>query len=132
MTATPVNPDRLSPAVGFSHGVLTAGGRLLHIAGETGHDGDMNLASGFVAQFGQACRNLVTVVEEAGGSAQDVVSMTIFTTDVPSYRADRVEVGRVYREVFGKHFPAMALVGVAELVDDGAVVEIVGVAVIPE
>lgn len=131
MSALPVNPSHLPPASGFSHGMVTDGGRLLHIAGETGHGADMSIGDGFVDQFAQACRNVAAVVEAAGGAPEDIVSMTIYTTDVAAYRAGLGAVGEAYRAVFGRHFPAMALIGVSELVDPRAVVEITGVAVIP-
>jgi enamine deaminase RidA (YjgF/YER057c/UK114 family) len=92
----------------------------------------MTLDDGFVAQFGRACENVAAVVEEAGGAPTDVVSLTIYATDVASYRENLAEVGRAYRAVFGRHFPAMALIGVSELVDPDALVEITGVAVIED
>lgn len=128
----PINPDHLPAPRGFAHGVIAASGRTLHIAGETGHHEDMSLDEDFVAQFGQACRNFAAVVESAGGEVTDVVSLTIFVTEVDSYRNRLLEVGREYQAIFGKHFPAMALIGVSELVDPDVLVEMVGVAVIPE
>lgn len=128
----PINPAQLAPPSGFSHGVVSATGRLLHIAGETGHHQDMSLDEGFVEQFGQACRNVAAVIEAAGGELADLVSLTIFTTDVSAYRANLSEVGIAYQSVFGKHFPAMALIGISELVDPDALVEMTGVAVLPE
>jgi enamine deaminase RidA (YjgF/YER057c/UK114 family) len=92
----------------------------------------MTLDDGFVAQFARACVNIAAVVEEAGGEPTDVVSLTIYATDVASYRDNLPEVGKAYRAVFGRHFPAMALIGVSELVDPAAVVEITGVAVIED
>ncbi len=132
MTGIPINPSNLSPPVGFSHGVLSGPGRILHIAGETGHHRDMSLDDGFVAQFARACENIAAVVVEAGGAPTDVVSLTIYATDVASYRDNLAGVGKAYRAVFGLHYPAMALVGVVELVDPAAVVEITGVAVIED
>lgn len=132
MSGIPINPSQLSPPAGFSHGVLSGPGRILHIAGETGHHRDMSLDDGFVAQFARACQNVAAVVEEAGGAPTDVVSMTIYTTDVASYRDNLAEVGKAYRAVFGRHFPAMALIGISELVDPAAVVEITGIAVIED
>lgn len=131
MSGLPINPESLPGPSGFSHGMLSDGGKLLHIAGETGHRQDMALDEGFVGQFGQACRNVAAVVSGAGGEATDVVSMTIYTTDVQAYRDNLSEVGKAYREVFGRHFPAMALIGISELVDPRALVEITAVAVIP-
>ncbi len=128
----PVNPEGMPPARGFSHGVLSMGGRILHIAGETGHGPDLGIDEDFVAQFGRACRNVAQVVEAAGGEVTDVVSLTIFVTDISEYRNRLSEVGPAYRSVFGRHFPAMSLIGISELVDQRARVEIQGVAVIPD
>ncbi len=127
----PINPENLPRPSGFSHGIRAAEGRLVFIAGETGHRGDMTIADEFVEQFGQACRNVSAVVAAAGGEPDHIVSLTIYVTDVGSYRDALDDVGREYRSVFGKHFPAMALIGVSELVDPSATVEIVGVAVVP-
>jgi len=132
MSGLPVNPSGLAPPSGFSHGVISGPGRLLHIAGETGHHQDMSLDEGFVPQFARACRNVAAVVEDAGGAPSDVVSLTIYATDVAAYREDLEGVGEAYRAVFGKHYPAMALIGISELVDPNALVEITGVAVIED
>jgi len=132
VSGIPINPSQLSPPAGFSHGVLSGPGRILHIAGETGHHRDMTLDDGFVAQFARACENIAAVVEEAGGTVTDVVSLTIYATDVASYRDNLAAVGKAYRSVFGRHFPAMALIGISELVDPAALVEITGVAVIAD
>lgn len=126
----PINPAGLAPPSGFSHGVLAETGRVLYVAGETGHRSDMTIDEGFVEQFGQACRNVAAVVAEAGGEAGDVVSLTIYVTDVAQYRESLADVGREYQAVFGKHFPAMALIGVSELLDPDARVELVAVAVV--
>lgn len=127
----PINPPGLPPARGFSHGMLSPGGNILHIAGETGHHEDLTLDEGFAEQFARACQNVAAVVDAAGGDVSDVVSLTIFVTDVSMYRDNLGPVGDAYQAVFGKHFPAMALIGVSELVDPRALVEITGVAVIP-
>ena len=86
----------------------------------------------FLPQFEQALRNVVAVVEAAGGSAQDLVSLTIYVTDKRRYIAAGAELGRIYREVMGQHFPTMALLQVADLLEDGAQVEIQGLAVLPD
>ena len=74
---------------------------------------------------------VAAVITEAGGDPTDLVSMTIYTTDVPDYRESLGPIGEAYRQVFGKHFPPMALIGVAELFDPKAKVELVCVAVVP-
>lgn len=126
------NPDGMAPAAGFSHGVIAAEGRTVHIAGQTGHHGDLSIDDGMVEQFGAACRSVVRVIEEAGGAPTDLVSMTIYTPVIGDYREKLRELGVEYRRVFGKHYPPMALLGVTELVDPKALVELVCIAVVPD
>lgn len=104
----------------------------MYIAGITGYAADGTIAIDLVDQFGVACAGVARVIEEAGGSPSDLVSLTIYTTDIVTYRARRRELGVSYREVFGRHYPPMALFGIEELFDPRALVELVGVAVIPE
>ena len=125
-----LNPEGLAPARGFSHGAVSAEGRTLYIAGQTGHHEDMTLDEDLVAQFARACRSVAAVITEAGGAPTDLVSMAIYTTDVPGYRESLGPIGDAYRQVFGKHFPPMALIGVAGLFDPEAKIELVCVAVI--
>lgn len=126
------NPPGMPPASGFSYGALLGDGRLLHIAGLTGHSADGSLTDDLVEQFGAACISVAKVIEDAGGETGDLVSMTIYTTDIAGYRARLGELGTVYRAVFGKHYPPMALFGIDELFDPRAKVELVCVAVVPE
>lgn len=126
-----LNPAGLAPPRGFSHGAVPAKGRTLYIAGQTGHHEDVTLDDGLVEQFAHACGSVAAVITEAGGDPTDLVSMTIYTTDVPGYRESLGPIGEAYRQVFGKHFPPMALIGVAELFDPKAKVELVCVAVVP-
>lgn len=125
------DPEGMAPAVGFSHGAVAAEGNTLYIAGQTGHNADMTIAEGLIDQFAAACRSVALVIDEAGGTASDLVSMTIYTTQIEEYRSSLHDIGAAYRAVFGKHFPPMALFGIDELVDPAAVVELVCVAVIP-
>jgi enamine deaminase RidA (YjgF/YER057c/UK114 family) len=105
----------------------------VHLAGQTGHRADGSLSGeDLVEQFDQACANVVAALGAAGGRPEHLVSMTIYTTDLPAYREDRPLIGQAYQRHLGKHYPAMALLGVTELVDPAAKVEIVGVAVIPD
>ena len=126
------DPDGLPPSSGFSYGSIAAEGRLVHIAGMTGHQVDGSIAELLVDQFGAACVSVARVITEAGGSPTDLVSMTIYTSDVSGYRANLADLGARYREVFGKHYPPMALLGISELFDPKAVVELVCVAVVPD
>jgi enamine deaminase RidA (YjgF/YER057c/UK114 family) len=132
MSHQQINPEGLLPPVGFSHAVVASPGRTVFLGGQTGHHADGSLDEGLQAQFGQALRNLRTVLEAAGAAVEDVVSMQLYVTDVPAYREAPKELGRTYREVLGRHFPAIALFGVSELHDPDALVEIVATAVIPE
>ena len=129
MTFRVVNPEALGSPRGWNNGMLAPeGGRVLFVAGQIGVEGGATLAG----QFGAALANVARVVEAAGGVAADVGRLTIYVTDIEAYRGSLREIGAGYREGFGKHFPAMALVAVTELVDPRAVVEIEATAVIPQ
>jgi enamine deaminase RidA (YjgF/YER057c/UK114 family) len=126
-----VNPEGLAPARGFSYGSLPAEGRVLHLAGITGHHADLSIDPGVVTQFAAACRTVARVITEAGGEPSDLVSMIIYTTDMTGYRGNLGAIGEAYRSVFGKHYPPMALLGIEDLMDPKALVELVCVAVVP-
>jgi enamine deaminase RidA (YjgF/YER057c/UK114 family) len=126
-----VNPEGMIDPVGFSHGALAADGRTLYIAGQTGALPGLALGTDLADQFGVACAAVARVIEEAGGTAGDLVSLTIYTTEIERYQRDLGRIGSAYRDVFGKHFPPMSLIGVAALFEPGAMVELVGVAVVP-
>lgn len=130
--ATVVDPESLAPARGFSHGMILEGGRILFVAGQVGWDREAKIVStDFTAQFEQALRNVMDVVREAGGAPAHVGRLTIYVTDKKAYIAAAKEIGRAYRELMGKHFPAMALVEVQDLLEEGALVEIEATAVLP-
>ncbi|MEX1126356.1 MAG: RidA family protein [Acidimicrobiia bacterium] len=124
------DPEGMTPPFGFSHGALAVMGRTLHIAGQTGHHPDLTIDDGLVEQFAVACSAVARVIEEAGGEPEDLISMTIYTTQIATYRDNLGPIGAAYREVFGRHFPPMALIGVSDLFDPRSVVELVGVAVV--
>jgi len=127
-----INPDSLAPPRGYSNGIVLGPGRVLFVAGQVGWDRESKIVSDdFAAQFEQALRNVVDVVREAGGQPEHVGRLTIYVTDKKRYVTQTREVGRAYRELMGKHFPAMALVEVAGLLEEGALVEIEATAVIP-
>jgi enamine deaminase RidA (YjgF/YER057c/UK114 family) len=128
-----INPESLAPPAGFAHAVAAAPGRLVHLGGQAGLDSSGTLVGEDVpAQFDQAASNLVAALAAAGGSPGDLVSLHIYVTDVSAYRARLQELGAIYRRHFGRHYPAVALFGVEELFDPGALIELVGVAVVPE
>lgn len=128
-----INPVSLGAPIGYSNGILAAQGRLLFVAGQIGWTGEQKLVSDvFCEQFGQALENVVEVVRQAGGTASDVCRLTIYVTDKQAYLAQIKQIGRAYRALMGTHFPAMALVQVADLLEEGAMVEIEATCVIPE
>ena len=132
MTHELINPEELIPPIGFSHAVVAAPGRTVWLGGQTGHRADGSMDDGLVAQFAQACTNVGIALEAAGARPEHLVSMVIYTTDPAGYRDNLKLLGAAYREVFGSHYPAMALFGVTELFDPRSVVELVCVAVVPE
>lgn len=126
-----VNPDDLLPPVGFSHAVVAAPGRLVHLGGQTGHRADGSLPSGIVAQFEQATRNLRVALRATGATPEHLTALQIYVTDMTAYRASLREIGSAYRRHLGRHYPAIALLGVACLFDPDALVELVATAVVP-
>lgn len=129
-----VNPPSLAPPSGFSHAVAASGGRTVYLAGQTALDsaGQLVGAGNLVAQFEQALTNLVVALRAAGGEPEHLVQSTIYIVDVPDYRRRAEELGAVWRRLMGRDYPAAAGIGVARLWDDEALVEISGVAVVPD
>jgi enamine deaminase RidA (YjgF/YER057c/UK114 family) len=129
----PINPEALGAPRGYSNGMLApAGGRLLCVAGQVGWDGAQQLVSpDFAAQFAQALDNVLVVVRAAGGAPEHLARLTIYVTDREEYLACAPAVGAAYRARMGRHYPAMALVEVAALLEPGAKVEIEATAVLP-
>jgi enamine deaminase RidA (YjgF/YER057c/UK114 family) len=127
-----INPPSLAAPSGFSHAVA-ATGRLVFLAGQTGMAPDGSIVGGgLVAQFEQALGNLLTALSAAGGEPSHLVKVTIYIVDVPAYRSAAREIGAVWRRLAGRDYPAAAGIGVARLWDDEALVEIEGVAVLPQ
>ncbi|MFD5280671.1 RidA family protein [Streptomyces rubrogriseus] len=132
MTAERVNPPQLSPPTGFSHAVVATGGRLVFLAGQTALDTDGKVTGDTLpAQFEQALTNLLTALRAAGGAPADLARVTVYATDVAAYRAHAAELGRTWRELAGRDYPAMAVVEVVRLWDERALVELDGFAVLP-
>lgn len=133
MTFEQINPESLGAPSGYSNGLLAEpGGRLLFIAGQIAWNEKHEIVSrDFVEQFDKALGNVMTVVTEAGGQASNIARLVIYVTDKTEYLDQTKAVGERYRKHMGKHFPAMVLVQVAGLLDDGAKVEIEGIAVLP-
>jgi enamine deaminase RidA (YjgF/YER057c/UK114 family) len=117
---------------GYANG-MAGRGELVLVAGQIGWDAGCKLvAADIVAQFDQALANVVAVVEAAGGRGEHIARMTVYVTDLGAYREGAAEIGRRWRARLGKHYPAMALVQVAGLLEPGALVEIEATALVPE
>jgi enamine deaminase RidA (YjgF/YER057c/UK114 family) len=126
-----IQPEGWPRPCGTAHGVL-ATGRVLAVAGQTGAGPDGRLvAGGLVAQFDRALGNVAAVVIAAGGGIDDLVSMTIYVLDRGAYVAAREALGEVWRRRMGRRYPALTLVEVRGLYDEGALVELQALAVLP-
>ncbi|MFD9722933.1 RidA family protein [Streptomyces sp. NPDC059072] len=127
-----INPAELSPATGFSHAVVATGSRLVFLAGQTALDGAGKVVGeGLVEQFEVALANLLTALAAAGGSPADLARVTVYAVDVAAYREHAAELGRIWRRLAGRDYPAMAVIGAVRLWDEQALVELDGFAVLP-
>lgn len=127
-----IHPEGWAPAKGYSNGVLSENGTL-YIGGQVGWNAQEVFESDdFIGQMEQVLKNIMAIVEAAGGTAADIVRMTWFVTDKEEYLANQREIGETYRKVIGRNFPAMSLVVVAGLVEEGALLEIEATAVLPQ
>ena len=127
-----VNPPTLVKPVGYSHGFEAQGGKTLYMSGQVATDkaGTVVGKGDLVAQFRQVCENLKALVMARGGQMNDIVKLTMYVLSKADYKAKAKDIGLVYRDYFGRHFPAMTLVEVKGLYDDDCAIEIEGVAVV--
>jgi len=126
-----LNPPGWPRGKGYSHGIQ-AEGRLVFVSGQVGWDENMKFqSSSFAAQVRQALLNIKAILAEAGAGPEHVARMTWYVVDKADYLVSLAEVGAAYREVMGKSFPAMTLVEVKGLVEEGAKLEIEATAVVP-
>jgi len=125
-------PQGWKPPIGYANGIAVERGKIVFVAGQVGWNAEQIFHStDLVPQFEQALDNVLAVLAEAGGCAEHVCRMTVFCTDKPAYLAARSELGRVWRRAMGRHFPAMSMIFVADLLDHPAKVEIEATAVVP-
>ncbi|RLK54782.1 RidA family protein [Actinokineospora cianjurensis] len=124
-------PD-LAPPVGFAHAVVAAPGSTVYLGGQTALDPAGAIVGATMAeQFDQAAGNVVSALTAAGAHASHLVSFIIYVTDVAAYKAALPELGPLWRKHFGRHYPAVALLGVTRLFDEEALIELVATAVVP-
>jgi len=127
-----INPPTLVKPAGFSHAWETQGGKTIYVAGQVAVDREGRVvgAGDLVAQFRQVCENLKAVLISRAAQMNDIVKLTIYVLSKSDYKARTREIGAVYRDYFGRHYPAMTLVEVKGLYDDDCLIEIEAVAVV--
>ncbi|WP_137700646.1 RidA family protein [Marimonas lutisalis] len=124
MAGKTIQPEGWAPALGYANGMLMADGTL-HVAGQIGWNAQKVFERhDFVGQMEQTLENISTIVRAAGGEVSDIGRLTWYVKDKAEYLAHQREVGDAYRRVFGRHFPAMSLLVVRDLVEDEALLEI--------
>jgi enamine deaminase RidA (YjgF/YER057c/UK114 family) len=128
----PVNPPSLPKPAGFAHAWEVQGGKTVYIAGQVAINkaGQVVGSGDLVAQFRQVCENLRAAVGARGGQLTDIVKLTVYVLSTADYKARAREIGGVYREYFGRHYPAMTFLEVKGLYDEGCAIEIEAVAVL--
>ena len=125
-------PKGWTPPIGYSNGI-EASGRLVFVAGQVGWNAAQVFESeDLAAQFSQALRNILAVLAEAGAGPQHICRMTAYCCDKPAYLGARAELGRIWRQLMGRHYPAMSMVFVSDLLDAPGKIELEATAVVPE
>ncbi|HVL56834.1 MAG TPA: RidA family protein [Burkholderiaceae bacterium] len=126
-----LNPPDWAKPIGYSNGIAVSAGRLVFIGGQVGWDAQQRFASEEIApQFEQALRNVLTVLEQAGGAPQDICRITAYCCDKPAYLAARPQLGEIWRRLMGRHYPAMSMIFVADLLDSPGKIELEATAVV--
>ena len=129
--ATTLLPAGWKQPKGYANGIKTRG-ELIFVGGQIGWDAQERLAEGFLAQTRQALADIVAVLAEGGATPEHVVRLTWYVKDIDAYRRSLREVGAAYREIMGRHYPAMTLFQVNDLLEPGALIEIEATAVVPD
>lgn len=125
-------PETWEPPTGYANGIAVDSGRLVFIAGQVGWDAKQRFQSEDIApQFEQALRNVIAVLAEAGGEPQHICRITAYCCDKPAYLAARRELGGIWRRLMGRHYPAMSMIFVADLLDAPGKIELEATAVLP-
>ena len=125
-------PPGWAPPIGYANGIAAKPGRIVFIAGQVGWDAEQRFHSEAIApQFEQALSNVLAVLAQAGGKPEHVCRITAFCCDKPAYLAARQELGKIWRRLMGKHFPAMSMIFVSDLLDNPGKIELEATAVVP-
>jgi enamine deaminase RidA (YjgF/YER057c/UK114 family) len=125
-------PPGWAPPIGYANGIAVTPGRLVFVAGQVGWDANQRFASEELApQFDQALANVIAVVAAAGGRPEHICRITAYCCDKPAYLAARPELGRIWRARMGRHFPAMSMIFVSDLLDSPGKIELEATAMVP-
>jgi enamine deaminase RidA (YjgF/YER057c/UK114 family) len=125
-------PKGWKPPIGYANGI-EASGRVVFVAGQVGWDAQQVFASEDLSiQFEQALRNVLAVLAEAGARPEHICRMTAYCCDKPAYLAARPRLGRIWRELMGRHYPAMSMIFVSDLLDSPGKIELEATAIVPE
>ncbi len=124
-------PEAWTPPIGYANGIEVAAGRIVFVAGQVGWDAQQRFHSDQLApQFEQALANVLAVLAQAGGTPTDICRMTAYCCDRAAYLAARSELGAIWRRQMGRHFPAMSMIFVSDLLDHPAKIELEATAVL--
>jgi enamine deaminase RidA (YjgF/YER057c/UK114 family) len=125
-------PQGWAPPIGYANGIAVAPGRIVFIAGQVGWDAEQRFHSADIApQFEQALANVLAVLAEAGGRAEHICRITAFCCDKPAYLAARAQLGAIWKRHMGRHYPAMSMIFVSDLLDNPGKIELEATAVVP-
>ena len=125
-------PPGWAPPIGYANGIAVDAGRIVFIAGQVGWNAQQQFESAdIVPQFEQALKNVLAVLAQAGGQPQHICRITAYCCDKPGYLAARTQLGAIWRTLMGKHFPAMSMIFVSDLLDDPGKIELEATAVLP-
>ncbi|MBK6863569.1 MAG: RidA family protein [Ideonella sp.] len=125
-------PEGWDAPIGYANGIAVDGGRIVFVAGQVGWNEHQKFESEeIVPQFRQALKNILAVLKQAGGEAHHICRMTAYCCDKPAYMAARRQLGAVWRELMGTHYPAMSMIFVVDLLDNPGKIELEATAVVP-
>ncbi len=125
-------PEGWEAPIGYSNGIVVPAGRIVFVAGQVGWDAKQVFHGAALApQFEQALDNVLAILAEAGGAPEHICRMTVYCTDKDAYLAARRDLGAIWRTKMGKHFPAMSMIFVSDLLDSPGMIELEATAVLP-
>jgi len=127
-----LKPEGWAPPIGYANGIAVPAGTMVFVAGQVGWNAEQVFESeDLVPQFEQALKNVLAVLAEAGGEARHICRMTAYCTDKPEYLKVRGQLGAIWKQLMGRHFPAMSMIFVSDLLDHPGKIELEATAVLP-